>query len=536
MTDFPFTKATSDYTKYTVFREDQKAALIDYTANDFVTLRTALLNYVKAVYPKDYNLFAESDLGLMMIELISYMASVISMKTDMIAHEMFLKTAKSPTNIRKLLEIIGVRFKGPSSAAATTRIELEEDTVSDGQLLVIPAENRVFTVASPLDGASVNYTLYSTKNGNITDPTADGSIEFEPKQSLDFSANAVPASIWENGVFVEGSFSQDTGTFTDVDALRQVTLQSGPVIEGSVQVLVEGGSNQGVYTEVESLLSTSSSDSKVFQIVYDNEFNATVQFGDGVTGAIPDAGSNYFISYRTGGGVRGNGVTNLINSTVVGLVGSSEVNASISNIRPFTGGTDPETIDHVKRYSKMVFRQQDRLVSLDDYSTFANTYRDTLGNSGKGIAATRKAFSSANIIDIYLLQKATNLQLQKASLSFKTAMLEAMQSKKMITDDVVIVDGLIRTLDLNIRITLDRKYQPNETHIKSKISRAINNYFNVDNREFGEAFYPDDVAREIFSEVDEVRIAEVTNYKDPVQLEFNEILQLNNFLLTMNYV
>lgn len=95
MTDFPFTKATSDYTKYTVFREDQKAALIDYTANDFVSLRTSLLNYVKAVYPKDYNLFAESDLGLMMIELISYMASVISMKTDMIAHEMFLKLQRA---------------------------------------------------------------------------------------------------------------------------------------------------------------------------------------------------------------------------------------------------------------------------------------------------------------------------------------------------------------------------------------------------------------------------------------------------------
>jgi len=175
-------------------------------------------------------------------------------------------------------------------------------------------------------------------------------------------------------------------------------------------------------------------------------------------------------------------------------------------------------------------------VSLDDYVTFANTYKDSLGQSAKATAATRKAFSSANVIDIYLLQKASPTQLQKASLSFKEAMLKAMEPKKMMTDELVLVDGLIRTVDLNVTLTLDAAFETNESDIKARVARTINNFFNVDNREFGETFYPDDVAREVFTSVNEIRIAEVTNFKDPIALNINEVIQLNNFTLTMNYV
>jgi hypothetical protein len=476
-------------------------------------------------------------LGMMFIEMVSYMGSVLSMKADMLAHELFLKTAKNPSNVRKLLELIGVKFKGPSSAVAKAKLNLDgDDSMLDTDILIIPAEARVVETNSPVDGQVVSYTLYTTKNGAIEDPLSDGSLEIYPNEATNFVQGEDSATNWEHVVLIEGSLIHQTGTFRDVDVLREITLNDGPVIEGSVQVLIEGGQNDGVYEEVQSLLSTSSSDAKAFQVVYDDRFNATIKFGDGVTGAIPQIGSNYYITYRAGGGVRGNAPTNFINTTVIGVISGEQKFLQLSNVRPFSGGLDSETVDHAKKYGKMVFRQQDRLVSLEDYTAFANTYRDTLGNSGKAAAATRKSFSSANVIDVYLLQKANNIQLQKASLSFKKAMLEAMQSKKMITDEVVIVDGLIRTLDLDILVTLDRRFKPNESAIKTNIARAINEYFKVDNREFGEAFYPDDVGREIFTNVDEVRIAEVTNYKNPIQMEFNEIIQLNNFTLSMNYV
>lgn len=527
MTDnIPYTTAASDFMKSVVYKEDEKSSLIDYAATDFLVLRDRLIEYVKAVYPLDYDLFAESDLGMMFIELIAYMGSVMSMKTDMIAHEMFLKTVKSQANLRKIFEIMGVRLRGPGSASSKTRVLA--DTAITGPSMTLDASSRVFQGTSPLDGLPTNYTLYSTTNGFIDNPTDTADLTFYKSDSA--GASGIE---WNNAVLVEGSFAVDEGNFSDVDVLKQVTLQNSPVVDGSIQVYVKDTGTSGVYKEVNSLLSTSSSDLKVFQVSYTDDFVATLQFGDGVTGVLPAIGASYLITYRVGGGQRGNAPSNFISAGIV-TQGAESIN--ITNTSPFTGGIEAETVDHAKKYAKLVYRQQDRLVSLDDYVTFANTYKDSLGQSAKATAATRKAFSSANVIDIYLLQKASPTQLQKASLSFKEAMLKAMEPKKMMTDELVLVDGLIRTVDLNITLTLDSAFETNESDIKARVARTVNNFFNVDNREFGETFYPDDVAREVFTSVNEIRIAEVTNFKDPISLNINEIIQLNNFTLTMNYV
>jgi len=65
---------------------DSKASNIDYSIDDFKEYRAAMISYVKAVYPDDYNNFADSDLGVMLVELFAYLASVLSFKADMIAN------------------------------------------------------------------------------------------------------------------------------------------------------------------------------------------------------------------------------------------------------------------------------------------------------------------------------------------------------------------------------------------------------------------------------------------------------------------
>jgi len=526
MTNIPYTYAASDFMKYTSFKDDQKESLIDYTSTDFLSLRDSLIDYIKAVYPLDYGLFAESDLGMMLVEVVAYMGSVMSMKTDMIAHEMFLKTVKSPANLRKIFEIIGVRLRGPGSAAAKASVTSETAVASE---ITIPEASRVFEATSNLDGSPVNYTLYKTTNGIIEDPSTSNDIVLYTSES-----EGDTGLVWENLVLAEGSLSIDTGVFSDVDVLKQITLENGPVVDGSIQVYIsDAGDYGGTYREVTSLLSTSSSDLKVFQVAYTDDFIATLQFGDGITAVMPPTNSTYTITYRVGGGQRGNAPSNFINASINTLEGSS---VNVVNTNPLTGGLEAETIDQAKKYAKFVYRQQDRLVSLDDYLTFVNNYRNSLGQACKASVTTRKAFSSSNIIDIYLLQKASTNQFEKASLSFKRDLLEAMEPKKMLTDEVVLVDGLIRTLDLDIRLTVDREFESRETDILLRTSKTISEYFSVDSREFAEVFSPSDITREIFTNVDEVRLAEVMNFSEPITLEINEILQLNNFNLTVNYV
>jgi hypothetical protein len=106
----------------------------------------------------------------------------------------------------------------------------------------------------------------------------------------------------------------------------------------------------------------------------------------------------------------------------------------------------------------------------------------------------------------------------------------------MMTDDLVIVDGLIRAIDLSMTIFVDKSYRRREIELLQKSSDAVKSYFNVDNRDFGERVYLDDINRAVFDGVKEVKIATIDNISQDIQLNYNEIIQLNNLVINVSYV
>ena len=62
----------SDFYRLGTLPDSVKKSLINYSSQDFEEIKESLVNYVKAVYPEDYNSFAESDLGMMFLELVAY--------------------------------------------------------------------------------------------------------------------------------------------------------------------------------------------------------------------------------------------------------------------------------------------------------------------------------------------------------------------------------------------------------------------------------------------------------------------------------
>ena len=51
----------SDFLKLASVADADKSNLINFAATDFLSLRQSLLEYVKSVYPLEYNYFSESD-------------------------------------------------------------------------------------------------------------------------------------------------------------------------------------------------------------------------------------------------------------------------------------------------------------------------------------------------------------------------------------------------------------------------------------------------------------------------------------------
>lgn len=522
----------SDFMKLAPIALNRRVDLVNFAATDFLSLRNSLIDYVKAVYSDEYKYFVESDLGMMFIELAAYMGAVMSMKADMLANENYLATAKQRASVKKLLELIGIRMRGPLSAAADAQITFEDDLSTLSSVSIRPSQ-RTFTILSPEDGAQLTYTLYKVVNGLVDQATRNATIVLDPSSEGIGAGNKV----FQNLIVQEGALVVEAGEFAASEGQKTIPLADGPVIEGSVEVFITSpnADSEGVYTEVDSIYFASGASDKIFEIAYDEFYNANVVFGTGVAGISPPDSAQYTVSYRVGGGTRGNLEKSALATSVIGANGGASYPGTITNTSKATGGANAETVEHAKKYAPLTFRRQDRLVTLTDYSAFANTFISSFGTVGKATAATRSAYSSANTIDIYLLEKASPFQLQRATSNFKTQLVAAMDEKKMMTDDIVIVDGLIRTLDLVCTIRIDEEQLENEDVIKAKVRNKILNYLSIDNTEFGEDLIVSDLNRQIF-EVNEVRFSTLDNVDQDVRIDFNEIIQLNNLTINVEYL
>lgn len=514
----------SDFIKLLQNREEEKKEYIDFTANTFTSLVEALTSYIKAFYPLDYNNFTESDLGVVLIELVAYMGSVMSMKADMLAHENFLSLAKDRNSVRKLLELIGVAMKGPISAVTNAEIEFSAAT---GEDVTVPVASRVVTITSDEDNAPLNYTLYKTSNGLIEIDNAEGDIILEASES-----DSGTSTVWSNLALIEGALIHQTGQFSSPNLVQSVTLTETPVAEKSVQVYITHPSDaSGAWQQEENLYFASGNSDKIFQVSYNDDFTATVLFGDGNSGKSIPVGATYDIFYRAGGGSRGKIASNSIVANITAS-GTTQHQGTITNTNVATGGADAESIESAKKYAPLTFKTQNRLVTLEDYKTFCNTYSSPTGSTCKAAVATRKAFGSANIVDIYILEKASDIQLQKASIAFKSALLDSIEDKKMITNEIVLVDGLIRTVDLSVTINIDKELSQKEEAIKASVAQSIQNFFSPVNREFGQNLSISDLNKTIFN-VTDVRFSSIDNFKEDVIIEFNEIIQLNNLIINV---
>ena len=272
----------SDFMKLAHIPLQKRPSLINFTDNDFLSLRNSLINYAQTVYPLEYQYFVESDLGMMFIELVAYMGSVMSMKADMLANENFLSTAKNRSSVKKLLQLIGVRMRGPLSAAANAQLTCDTPVATDVQF---DPNSRVINSNSPEDGGAVSYTLYKVVNGLVEEANKTGNIIL-----YNAEGQGTPVTVFKNIVLQEGALVTDEGEFASTEAVKTVKLSEGPVIEGSVQVNITSTDSavDGAYTEVDNIYFASGSSDKIFEVVYNDAYNATIIFGDGSVGISPD--------------------------------------------------------------------------------------------------------------------------------------------------------------------------------------------------------------------------------------------------------
>ncbi len=226
-----------------------------------------------------------------------------------------------------------------------------------------PSVSEACAIVSGADG--VNMGLDTTTLA-LTAPLAN----CYDRSTVAVNANVAPATAGQTTAEVGGSgdASQQNQNF----ALKQSPLTyvldpSDPTGHSATLAVAVNGLT---WTEVPTIYGAGPTD-RVYALSEADDGTSTVQFGDGVNGALlPTAQNNVRFAYRQGLGIAGDlraSQISLLLTRPLGVTG-------VTNPAASTGGQDPEAIDAARTNAPLHVMTLDRAVSTQDYADYAATF------------------------------------------------------------------------------------------------------------------------------------------------------------------
>jgi len=464
-----------------------------YTDKDHAAIVADCIERIKQVYGEAYwNDFEEDNAGVMLIEAFAYIADLLLFYLDRQANESYLPTAQERQNLINICKLVGYVPKNAVSAQAEIKISIDEPHASD---ITLPAKSQI-----------------STNAGLIFEISGDAVIK---AGELFTTVNAL-----------EGETYTDNTGVSDGNKYQEFYIGRSGIVEIQ-EVLIDNEA----WEYVDSFVEYSESD-KIYSAEIDAWQRGKISFGDGKNGAVPEKNARIYVTYRVGGGIRGNVAPNTITSVrdVAKDADGNTIPVKITNEDWASGGSEPESINHIKLYAPRYFKTQDRCVTQDDYETFAVYY----GGIAKAKAVVRERSGEANIIRIYVLsygQKSSSVAVPNETL--KNNLLEYLENYKMLTDWIEIKNGTWKAVDFSGEITILDGF--NAADILEKINAALNSLMDIDSREMGETLRISDVYA-IIDNIEGVDYVELVTPSETVNAESNELLTLGSVNFTIKTV
>lgn len=437
---------------------------IDYSALEFDTLRRAAIEYIKTYYPNEFNDFVSNNGIIMLVELISYIGSVMSLRSDILANEAFLPTARTEDAVASHLALIGQKFKRQTPAQADVECNLDIPVTAD---IHIPAGTQ-FTIRGS-DGDNIVYEIYRSPGDFIT-------------------SIVIPAE--KRGIIaygIEGESSQVT-VVSDGTASQEFFINDANILGEPVSITTRIGQMANEWTRIDFLEMAGPID-EVYEVQF-FESRAKIIFGDGEAGQIPPPGSNIEINYRIGGGVRGRiGVGQIDTSLPITpeLPLKSPVPVNFRNLSPSVGGTDKETLEAAKRRAPRDFATHAAAVTSSDYAQLASSFsHPVFGTVVKGVASITTSLNT-NLVELYVLAEESDGVPTIPNAGLRLALSNYIDEINVLTDKVEVLDGVIKPVDIDMTVTMSRN--ADASIIKGRVESELLDFFHLRNWDLGEPLY-----------------------------------------------
>ena len=523
---------------------------IKYINRDFNDFRSQLVEYAKNYFSDTYNDFSPSSPGMMFIEMASYVGDVLSFYQDTQLQETFLTHAKDPKNLFNLAYMMG--YKPKVTSVSEVEIELSKTVGATAvgsdyrpdftQAPFITANTVVqstdssktkFLIDKPVDFSfSSSYDPTEIRIGSIVGGNPDSFI-------LTKKVKAFSAEI-----------KVKTETISSVEKFKTITISDDNI----VGVLNITGSDGTEWTEVPFLgqdtvfldESNTGLDSGVSPYVlalrkvprrYVTRFrsngNLDIQFGAGTLSdddsvILPDAtnignltnqgstnyngsgslttaydpsnftysksygiapNTNLIIEYLKGGGVEANVPANTI-TNVLTINGTNTTGVSANNPLPAAGGKDGDTVEELRENSLRAFNEQNRAVTLQDYTVRALSLPSKFGTIAKAYVI-QDQLSNTNTTDsivdnnplalsLYVLSYDNNKNLISANSTLKSNLKTYLSEFMLLTDSINIKDAFVVNIGINYEVIVRPNYAGRDVLLQC--NNAIQEYFKVEKR------------------------------------------------------
>lgn len=308
---------------------------------DFDTLKADLRRYLSddPIF-RDYD-FEGSNLNLL-IELLSYNTHKNGFLNNMLFSEAFLDSAQLRGSVVSHAKELNYLPRSYRSAKARVSCTFEAE------------------------GDSGPYTLF--KGSPMSTLVKNSSYVFTlPETITAFSSNNT--FTFETDIY-EGVYVKDTYTYYPGIENQRFRITNRTVDTDSITVVVyEDGAQVGdIYTRTDTLLGINEV-SKVFFLQMGLNGYYEILFGDNLFGRKPKTGAVIVIDYRVSSGFAPNGAAEF--SLDFDPTGSNELRTSgiVTTLETASGGSQPESLESIRKYAPRYFATQQRAVSTDDYSS-----------------------------------------------------------------------------------------------------------------------------------------------------------------------
>lgn len=434
----------------------------DYTSRDYLSIRQDLFDRATELLP-EWSTRDRGDFGVLMVDLWAYMGDVLHYYVDRAAAETYLNTATQPSSVLAIANLLDYRplfqtsSTGTVTVTATVPTHSESITIPAGTGFVAPAnDNNPIVYFTSTESASMGPSVLA-----VTIPVAEGRLV-----SNESPINAVTriAGV-SNGLSSQRFNLRYTGV---VASSVEVYVYEGPVV---------GGAATPVQYYYSSNLADVSSDSRSYTIETSADGVSQIIFGNGVNGKIPSNGADVSVNYRRGIGYAGNISADRISAFDTDV---SINNAYVSASSATGGGSDSESIESMRANIPLMFRTQDRAVSVQDF-------KDLALRTAQVAKATCDSSGAPNIILYVVPFEADYLNTTATSLAVSQALQDNVIeyfSTRMVVGASVGVSPTITLTPVNITVNVHVQDQYVAQWVKEAVSNVIDQFFTFDNVSF----------------------------------------------------